>query len=309
MERRSRSGREVPRARQAAPSVRESENGRIDHSLGLPQRSRRSFSPSCGSCTSSYCWWDATGACRTVPQAKDASRAIPFGPALFALGQHEALCQAAAKLHCDDALLAFLDDLFVVTVPELARAALDSTTTAVARRRPSRPTVASLPTSAKQGPSRWERPPPPHLRARGCSVLPLDTPSSCKRGRRSACSAVGAGGLGFAAVGAGTRGQANSGVSKNSSRQCSRSRCASRNAGRRRNRSGARLFSRGWSSGDAVAVRHRAGGGCIDRGVGYTSRRAAACVECRRLSWLSFVQPLPPWPQHTTREMWTALLL
>ena len=43
--------------------------------------------------------------------------------ALFALGQHEALCRAAAELRQDDALLAFLDDLYVVTVPERARAA------------------------------------------------------------------------------------------------------------------------------------------------------------------------------------------
>ena len=80
---------------------------------------------------SSYCWWDATGACRTVPQGEGCVQGDPLAPALFALGQHEALCQAAAKLHRDDALLAFLDDLYVVTVPKLARAALDSTTTTV----------------------------------------------------------------------------------------------------------------------------------------------------------------------------------
>ena len=43
-----------------------------------------------------------------------------FAPALFALGQHEALCRAASELHRDNALLAFLDDLYVVTVPERA---------------------------------------------------------------------------------------------------------------------------------------------------------------------------------------------
>ena len=80
----------------------------------------------------SYCWWDAAGNCRLVPQGEGCEQGDALAPALFALGQHDALCQAAAALHPDDALMAFLDDLYVVTVPERARAALDSTTGAVA---------------------------------------------------------------------------------------------------------------------------------------------------------------------------------
>ena len=73
-----------------------------------------------------------------------------------------------------------------------------------ARRQQSRPTVASLPTSAKPGRSRWERPSrrpaspswgprcgegtSHRLREAWWSwVLPSDTPSSCEHGRRSAC--------------------------------------------------------------------------------------------------------------------------
>ena len=66
-----------------------------------------------------------------MPQGEGCEQGDALAPALFALGQHDALCQAAAALNPDDALMAFLDDLYVVTVPERARAALDSTTGAV----------------------------------------------------------------------------------------------------------------------------------------------------------------------------------
>ena len=71
------------------------------------------------------------GSSTAVPQGEGCEQGDALAPALFALGQHEALCQAASALHRDNALLAFLDDLEVVTVPERAREALDSTTRAV----------------------------------------------------------------------------------------------------------------------------------------------------------------------------------
>ncbi|CAE7949518.1 unnamed protein product, partial [Symbiodinium sp. KB8] len=54
---------------------------------------------------SSYSWWDATGACRTVPQGEGCEQGDALAPALFALGQHKALCRPAAELHQNDALL------------------------------------------------------------------------------------------------------------------------------------------------------------------------------------------------------------
>ena len=57
-----------------------------------------------------------------------------LAPAFFALGQHEALQQEAAARHPDDSLVAFLDDLYVVTQPSRARAALDTTVHAVEAR-------------------------------------------------------------------------------------------------------------------------------------------------------------------------------
>ena len=145
-------------------------------SRSRPARGRTLSPPACGlrlfyGQPSSYCWWDATGACRTVPQGEGCEQGDPLAPALFALGQHEALCQAAAKLHRDDALLAFLDDLYVVTVPELARAALDSTTTTVE-------THCGI--ASNLGKTRaftlGETPPPPGISELGAAVWRGDKP-------------------------------------------------------------------------------------------------------------------------------------
>ena len=80
---------------------------------------------------SSYCWWDEAGRCRDVPQGEGCEQGDSLASALFALGQHEALRTAASQLHPEDTLMAFLDDLYVVTSPGRARAALDTTTQAV----------------------------------------------------------------------------------------------------------------------------------------------------------------------------------
>ena len=45
-----------------------------------------------------------------------------WAPALFALGRRDFLARAAASLRRQDNLLAFLDDLYVITVPSRARA-------------------------------------------------------------------------------------------------------------------------------------------------------------------------------------------
>ena len=52
--------------------------------------------------------------------------AYSLAPALFALGQHGAPLKAASALHASDSLLAFLDDLYVMTTRERACAARDT---------------------------------------------------------------------------------------------------------------------------------------------------------------------------------------
>ena len=54
------------------------------------------------------------------------SKVIRWPRPFFALGQHGALLKAASALHASDSLLAFLDDLYVLTTRERARAAHDT---------------------------------------------------------------------------------------------------------------------------------------------------------------------------------------
>ena len=82
---------------------------------------------------SSYCWWDAEGRCRDVAQGEGCEQGDPLAPALFALGQHSALCSAASALHPAETLVAFLDDLYVVTTRGRAHECRDTVVGAVER--------------------------------------------------------------------------------------------------------------------------------------------------------------------------------
>ena len=54
-----------------------------------------------------------------------------MAPALYALGQHDALVAADKRLQPGECLAAFLDDVYVVTTPARAREALDVVTTSI----------------------------------------------------------------------------------------------------------------------------------------------------------------------------------
>ena len=54
-----------------------------------------------------------------------------LAPALYALGQHDALVAADKRLQPGECLAAFLDDVYVVTTPARAREALDIVTTSI----------------------------------------------------------------------------------------------------------------------------------------------------------------------------------
>ena len=46
-------------------------------------------------------------------------------PALFCLAMRPALAEIQARLHADDLVVVYLDDVYVVTTPDRARAAYD----------------------------------------------------------------------------------------------------------------------------------------------------------------------------------------
>ena len=75
---------------------------------------------------SRFLWTDAKGNTHTVRQAEGGEQGDPLMPALFALAQHDALEEASAALQPGERLFSFLDDLYVTTTKERARAAFET---------------------------------------------------------------------------------------------------------------------------------------------------------------------------------------
>ena len=62
-----------------------------------------------------------------MTQGEGCEQGDALGPALFALALHDTLVHAQNQLQPGEFLAAFLDDIYLVTQPETARAAYDST--------------------------------------------------------------------------------------------------------------------------------------------------------------------------------------
>ena len=114
---------------------------------------------------STYVWWDADGQRHDVLQGEGCEQGDALAPALFALAQHDALHEAQGGLQAGEFLAAFLDDLYLVTTPPRARAALDDVTRIV---------EARAGVSANLGKTRVYRaaggPPPPGIEELGPGV-------------------------------------------------------------------------------------------------------------------------------------------
>ena len=69
---------------------------------------------------SQYLWEDDEGrrVCHTIPQGEGGEQGDPLMPALFALGQHSALVAVQESLQPTERLMAFLDDVYLVSQPE-----------------------------------------------------------------------------------------------------------------------------------------------------------------------------------------------
>ena len=80
---------------------------------------------------STFLWSDAEGHVHEIQQGEGGEQGDPLMPALYALGQHRALEVARAQVQPDEILVAFLDDVYLVTAPERARAAFEVVRTAL----------------------------------------------------------------------------------------------------------------------------------------------------------------------------------
>ena len=65
-----------------------------------------------------FLWENDLGGVHSVLQGEGGEQRDPLMPMLFSLGQHAALMAVAARLREGERLLAFLDDLYMVTSPD-----------------------------------------------------------------------------------------------------------------------------------------------------------------------------------------------
>ena len=66
---------------------------------------------------STYVWYDDEGVPHEILQGEGGEQGDPLMPALYALGQHEALSQVHATLRQGELLFAYLDDIYVLCDP------------------------------------------------------------------------------------------------------------------------------------------------------------------------------------------------
>ena len=104
--------------------------------------------------SSTYTWYDDDGVPHDVHQAEGGEQGDPLMPVLYALGQHEALQAARSELHESDVLLAFLDDLYLLTTRDRVTEAIRLVTSKVAEMAGVQPHLGKLEVwSAAGGPA------------------------------------------------------------------------------------------------------------------------------------------------------------
>ena len=72
---------------------------------------------------SQHLWEDEEGVSHTIPQGEGGEQGDPLMPALFALGQHSALVAVQESSQPTERLMAFLDDVYLVSQLERTAAA------------------------------------------------------------------------------------------------------------------------------------------------------------------------------------------
>ena len=80
---------------------------------------------------SQYLWCDEHGKIHVIEQGEGCEQGDALSPALFSLGPHAALEQAQANLHPQDFLVAYLDDVYILSTRERVRDAHNIVTTSI----------------------------------------------------------------------------------------------------------------------------------------------------------------------------------
>ena len=106
-----------------------------------------------------------------LPKWRAGNRETPFYASLYALAQHDALVEADGQLLPSELLLAFLDDLYLVTSRVRAREALEIVTECVERKAGVRTYLGKLKAWSSGG-----GPAPPDIVAIGANVWTADKP-------------------------------------------------------------------------------------------------------------------------------------
>ena len=81
---------------------------------------------------SRYLWTDEAGQVHEVLQGEGGEQGDALMPALFSLGMADALKQAQDSLLADELVVAYLDDVYIITAPERALAAYRTVTETIA---------------------------------------------------------------------------------------------------------------------------------------------------------------------------------
>ena len=81
--------------------------------------------------TSTYIWTDSNGISHQIPQAEGGEQGDALMPALFSLGLHDALHEVSLICRSEEKVLAYLDDVYILSSRDRARPLYDILTTKI----------------------------------------------------------------------------------------------------------------------------------------------------------------------------------
>ena len=140
---------------------------------------------------SRFIWTDDAGIAHTIIQAEGGEQGCPLMPALYSLAQHDGLVEADGQLLPSELLLAFLDDLYVVTTRGRAHEAFEIVSECVQRKAGVRTHLGKLKAWSSGGgpapleisaigPDVWTADKPDHLNGLVVLGTPLGKPAFVK---------------------------------------------------------------------------------------------------------------------------------